>query len=87
MPQIWGSAFIALIMIPRGEEIGVFWLVKQMHFSVLYRQVRYGGGGMKLPFFVLFVVNFSERCVCVTRDLIEVVQHARACWHDYYRDK
>lgn len=69
-----GFCFYSADMIPWGEAIGVYWLVNQMHFSVLYGLVRHGGGDMKLPFF--FVLNF-QRDACVTEELIETVQHAR----------
>lgn len=54
-----GFCFCSADMIPWGEEIGVYWLVNQMHFSVLYGLVRHGGGGMKLPF-VCFICLFCE---------------------------
>lgn len=69
-----GFCFYSADMIPWGEAIGVYWLVNQMHFSVLYGLVRHGGGDMKLPLF--FVLNF-QRDACVTEELIETVQHAR----------
>lgn len=69
-----GFCFYSADMIPWGEAIGVYWLVNQMHFSVLYGLVRHGGGDMKLPFF--FYLNF-QRDACVTEELIETVQHAR----------
>lgn len=64
MPQIWGSAFIALIMIPRGEEIGVFLVGKSDAFQCLIRAGSRWRWWHEIAFFFFFV-NFSERCVCI----------------------
>lgn len=75
-----GFCFYSADMIPWGEATGVYWLVNQMHFSVLYGLVRHGGGTMKLLFYLFCTF---QRDACVTKGLIEAVQFARVCWIDY----